>query len=95
MGDSDRFNSEEDVLEAMRTVWGSNSMTSADLEQFCPTAKVCKNVADLGIRGMDDEDMAHSLRAEWKNMLERDGKIPDNVETIGDIVASMTETQPK
>lgn len=94
MSDQDRFDSEEDALEAMRTVWGASALTAADLEQFCPTTKVCKNVSDLGIKGMGDEEMAADLRSEWKNMLQRDGKLPENAESIGDMVASMTESQP-
>lgn len=92
--DQDRsFRSEEDALAAMRTVWSANAMTAEDLEQFCPTTKICKNVSDLGIKGMDDEAMADDLRSEWKRQLQRDGKVPEDVQSIGDLVASMTEPQ--
>ena len=92
--DQESFRSEEDVLTAMRGVWGAQSMSAEDLEQFCPTAKVCKNVAELGIKGMDDENTASALRTEWKRMLEADGKVPENVQTIGELVATIVESQP-
>jgi hypothetical protein len=84
---------QEDTLEALRTVWGTNTQTAEDLEQFCPTAKVCKNVANLGIKGMDDEKMANALRSEWKQQLQRDGKIHEDAETIADLVAAADESR--
>ena len=92
--DQESFSSEEDALVAMRTVWGATTQSAEDLEQFCPTAKVCKNVAELGIHGMDDETMANSLRTEWKRQLKADGKVPDDVQTIAELIAAQAESQP-
>lgn len=84
---------QDETLAALRGVWGANTQSAEDLEQFCPTAKVCKNVADLGIKGMDDDNMAVALRSEWKAMLESDGKLRDDAETIADLVAAAEESQ--
>lgn len=81
-----------EALTVLRDIWGATQQNAADLPEF-ERVKVCKNTDMMGIKGMDDENMAAAMRMEWKQQLAAEGKLHPEAESLADIVTP-TESKP-
>jgi hypothetical protein len=73
----------DEALDVLRSVWGAQGQTSADLDEDCGT-KSCKRMADINFDGMAGQD--EDLRAAWRDRLAREGKLATAGGTIRDLV---------
>ncbi len=73
----------DEALDVLRTVWGAQGQTSADLDEDCGT-KSCQRMADINFDGMAGQD--EDLRAAWRDRLAREGKLAAAGGTIRDLV---------
>ena len=73
----------DEALDVLRTVWGAQGQTSADLDEDCGT-KSCQRMADINFDGMAGQD--EDLRAAWRDRLAREGKLSTAGGTIRDLV---------
>jgi hypothetical protein len=87
----------EQTLSVLRGIWSANGQTEDELEERfgTGTAKVCKNMANIGFGGMGkgarqaaggttNTPVDHDVRAAWRAQLEREGKIPPQAESVGE-----------
>lgn len=79
-----------EALTVLRDIWGASAQNAADLPEF-ERVKVCKNTDMMGIKGMDDENMAQAMRMEWKQQLAAEGKLPEGAQSVREIVDAATE----
>ena len=73
----------DEALDVLRTVWGAQGQTSADLDEDCGT-KSCKRMAGINFDGMAGQD--EDLRTAWRERLAREGKLSTAGGTIRDLV---------
>ena len=73
----------DEALDVLRTVWGAQGQTSADLDEDCGT-KSCKRMADINFDGMAGQ--GEDLRTAWRDRLAREGKLAAPGGSIRDLV---------
>lgn len=70
-----------EALEVLRGVWSAQGQSDADLDEACGHGKSCKNMANVGFDGSDED-----LRAAWRARLEREGKLKADGASLKDLV---------
>jgi hypothetical protein len=79
----------DEALEVLRGIWGAQGQTSADLDDG-GDIKSCKRMADVGFGDVDGGD--GDVRAEWRDRLEREGKLnPES--SVADLVLGPAESR--
>ena len=73
----------DEALEVLRGIWSAQGQTSADLSEM-GTGKSCKRMADVGFGELDGAE--GDVRAEWRDRLEREGKLSKDGGTVADLV---------
>jgi hypothetical protein len=88
------------ALAVLRQVWDAQDQTSADIDESCGNTKACKRMGDVGFAGYADEDdrgdptsVGSTMRAGWKNQLEREGKLDARATSVRDLVMGQRPKQ--
>jgi hypothetical protein len=79
----------DEALEVLRGIWSAQGQTSADLDDVGST-KSCKRMADVGFGEVDGGD--GDVRAEWRDRLEREGKLNPG-SSVADLVLGSAESR--
>ncbi|HEY4018518.1 MAG TPA: hypothetical protein VGM75_07515 [Pseudonocardiaceae bacterium] len=77
----------EPTLDVLRDIWHARSQTSAELDEIYGHRhqKTCKNMKHVGFGG-DAQPLDGDLRAAWRDRLEREGKLRQDAESVGDML---------
>ena len=70
-------------MRVLRDLWAADGRSEADLMGAMPGGRTSKETSELGIKGMEDAGMAHSLREDWRRQLANDGKSRANSRSVG------------
>jgi hypothetical protein len=71
------------AMGVLRDLWSADGRTEADIMGAMPGGRSCKETSVLGIKGMEDAGMAHSLREDWRRQLASEGKSRVNSRSVG------------
>lgn len=83
------------ALSVLRGIWTAERQSAADIEAAPSSAKVCKNMKNIGFGGIapggaDGESTAapveEDLRSAWRDRLAREGKLVPGATTVRDLV---------
>ena len=84
-------------VAVLRDIWAADdgAAAAAELDICLPTAKVCKNTAMLGIKGMEDPAMASAQQGEWRKQMLAEGKASISSRSIGEEFAAQIQSAPQ
>jgi hypothetical protein len=77
-----------DARDVLRSVWDTGAPVPA-LDEDCSPTKVCKNMRGITFDGFAEEGT--DLRAAWRQLLAREGKLNTSGGSVRDLVFGPTE----
>jgi len=74
----------DDSKAVLTTLWAATTPTGITIDEDCSPTKQCRNMKDITFDGYAPEGT--DMKAAWKDLLAREGKLHPGAETIRDLV---------
>lgn len=95
MGEAHGPEGGDEALSVLRGIWTANGQSAADIEAAPSSAKVCRNMKNIGFGGIaaggaDGDSTAGpvdgEVRSAWRDRLEREGKVVPGSSSLRDLL---------
>jgi hypothetical protein len=77
--------------DVLQPVWALTGQAEVAADEDCSPTKVCKNMKGIGFDGWAEPGT--DLRAAWRDLLAREGKLAASAPSIRDLVLGPSESR--